>query len=61
MLGVDPRTVGACLGRGALSRWVRTALEGLLLSREKAAMAALVFTPKTGPVEVLVLWDDPTC
>ena len=40
ILGLDPRTVGACLERGALSMWVRTALEGLLLSREQAAMAA---------------------
>ena len=40
MLGVDPRTVGACLERGALSKWMRTALEAQLLSREKAAMAA---------------------
>ena len=40
MLGVDPRTVGACLEQGALSKWMRTALEAQLLSREKAAMAA---------------------
>ena len=40
ILGVDPRTVKACLGRGALSKWMRTALEAQLLSREKAAMAA---------------------
>ena len=40
ILGLDPRTVGACLERGSLSMWVRTALEGLLLSREQAAMAA---------------------
>ena len=40
MLGVDPRTVKACLEQGALSKWMRTALEAQLLSREKAAMAA---------------------
>ena len=38
MLGVDPRTVKACLEQGALSKWMRTALEAQLLSREKAAM-----------------------
>ena len=27
MLGVDPRTVKACLEQGALSKWMRTALE----------------------------------
>ena len=41
ILGVDPRTVKACLEQGALSKWMRTALEAHLLSREKAAMAAL--------------------
>ncbi len=41
ILGVDPRTVKACLEQGALSKWMRTALEAQLLSREKAAMAAL--------------------
>ena len=40
VLGVDPRTVKACLEQGALSKWMRTALEAQLLSREKAAMAA---------------------
>ena len=40
ILGVDPRTVKACLEQGALSKWMRTALEAQLLSREKAAMAA---------------------
>ena len=40
MLGVDPRTVKACLEQGALSKWMRTALEAQLLSREKAAVAA---------------------
>ena len=39
MLGVDARTVGTCLTRGALSRRVRDALEGLLLFRETAKMA----------------------
>ena len=27
LLGVDPRTVKACLEQGALSKWMRTALE----------------------------------
>ena len=37
ILGLDPRTVGACLERGTQSRWAWTALEGLLLPSSGSA------------------------
>ena len=39
MLGVDPRTLGASLDRGILSRRVRVSLERLLLHREAEEVA----------------------